>query len=426
MILKSGYNKSIPTPNISNQNQDISAQLSDVKNQTVVARVKDIVLDENHPKFNDVGGYNGIGTIYYEISNSTGTNLGTLKAKPVDPHSKTYPLINELVILYNLPNQNIGIDTSSTSYYYLTPVNLWNHPHHDAYPNPITTSTLPSSQQQDYQQTAGGSVRRVSDSSTEIELNSPINPSQNTFVEKTNIHPILPFMGDTIFEGRYGQSLRFGSTAKSNSPINNSWSSTGDNGDPITILRNGQPSNADDKGWVPVVEDINKDLSSIYLTSTQKLINFSLAREEKGKWKTYPTTPSEYISPQTILNSDRIIINAKNDSVLIGAKKSIGLTCYDELNLTANNTILDSTNLYLGSKNATEPALLGDKTVTTLRQITSLLKSITSVLQLDQMYPGGIPVPNGPLNTVSLTSNQIFAQIEASLDNLTSKKVKVE
>jgi hypothetical protein len=38
----------------------------------------------------------------------------------------------------------------------------------------------------------------------------------------------------------------------------------------------------------------------------------------------------------------------------------------------------------------------------------------------------GIPVPNGPLNTVSLTSNQIFAQIESSLDNLASKKVKVE
>jgi len=94
--------------------------------------------------------------------------------------------------------------------------------------------------------------------------------------------------------------------------------------------------------------------------------------------------------------------------------------------LTGNNTVLDTTNLYLGSKRATESVLLGDKTINTLKQITSLLKSITNVLQLDQMYPGGIPVPNGPLNVVSLTATQTLATIEASLDSLASKKVKVE
>jgi hypothetical protein len=406
------------------QQSGVQNQLNSLKSQVVAARVLDIILDENHPKFNDVGQWNGIGAIYYEFVNQSFTGDTNNFALPYDSQLKTYPLVNEIVLLFSLPNNQIGSNTSNQSYFYLKPLSIWNHPHHDAYPN--LSKILNPSQAQDYKSSNNGTIRQVTDGSTEIDLNSPINPSQNTFVEKTDIHPLMPYMGDVLMEGRHGQSLRFGSTAKSQSSIKNDWSTSGNNGDPITILRNGQPIKVDDKGWIPIVENINQDLSSIYLTSTQKLTTFSLAREESTKWKTYPTSPSQYISPQTILNSDRILINAKNDSVLIGAQQSIGLSCYDEINLTGNNTILDSTNIYLGSKNATESVLLGDKTITTLRQITSLLKSITSVLQLDQMYPGGIPVPNGPLNTVSLTSNQIFAQIESSLDNLASKKVKVE
>jgi hypothetical protein len=34
----------------------------------VAARVIDIVLDENHPKFSNVGQWNGIGAIFYEIA----------------------------------------------------------------------------------------------------------------------------------------------------------------------------------------------------------------------------------------------------------------------------------------------------------------------------------------------------------------------
>ena len=40
----------------------------------VIGRVVDIVLNSEHPKFQDVGGYNGIGTIYYEINNKIGNS----------------------------------------------------------------------------------------------------------------------------------------------------------------------------------------------------------------------------------------------------------------------------------------------------------------------------------------------------------------
>jgi hypothetical protein len=423
MGMKFGLVGSTSGAGSSKQNNNLENKISNAQGKVVAARIIDIVLDENHKYYELVGQWNGIGAIFYEIVNKSGTKSYPNFALPYDSQLKTYPLINEIVLLISLPNQSMGLVSSNESYFYMSPLGIWNHPHHDAYPN-VLDGLNDEEQTRDYPTTISGSVRRVTDGSTEIDLNSS-NPSQNTFVEKVNIHPLLPFMGDSLLEGRHGQSLRFGSTAKSKSEKKNNWSDSGTNGDPITILRNGQPSKVSDDGWIPITENINNDLSSIYLTSTQKL-PYNLSIEKSEKWLKPPTFPGQYILPQILLNSSQISINSKEDSILLSSKKSIGLTCEDEINLTGNNTVLDTTNLYLGSKRATESVLLGDKTINTLKQITSLLKSITNVLQLDQMYPAGIPVPNGPLNVVSLTATQTLATIEASLDSLASKKVKVE
>ena len=427
MGMKFGLVGSTSGAGSSKQNNNLENKISNAQGKVVAARVIDIVLDENHKYYELVGQWSGIGAIFYEIVNKSGTKSYPNFALPYDAQLKTYPLINEIVLLISLPNQSMGFVSSNESYFYMSPLGIWNHPHHDAYPN-VLDGLNDEEQTRDYPTTTSGSVRRVTDGSTEIDLNSS-NPSQNTFPEKekekTNIHPLLPFMGDSLLEGRHGQSLRFGSTAKSKSEKKNNWSDSGENGDPITILRNGQPSKVSDEGWIPITENINNDLSSIYLTSTQKL-PYNLSIEKSEKWLKPPTFPGQYILPQILLNSSQISINSKEDSILLSSKKSIGLTCEDEINLTGNNTVLDTTNLYLGSKRATESVLLGDKTINTLKQITSLLKSITNVLQLDQMYPAGIPVPNGPLNVVSLTATQALATIEASLDSLASNKVKVE
>ena len=411
------------SPSSTSDNRRLDRSTSNTQGKIVAARVTDIVLDENHKYYERVGQWNGIGAIFYEIVNQSGTKSVLNFALPYDSQLKTYPLINEIVLLISLPNQSMGLVSSNESYFYMSPLGIWNHPHHDAYPN-VLDGLNNQSQQRDYQATSQGSVRQVTDGSTEIDLNSS-NPSQNTFVEKLNIHPLMPFMGDSLLEGRHGQSLRFGSTAKSESEKKNNWSNSGENGDPLTILRNGQPTKTSDEGWIPITENIKDDLSSIYLTSTQK-IPFNLAKEQGEKWKTSPTYPSKYILPQILLNSNQIAINSKEDSILLSSKKSIGLSCFEEINLIGTNIVLDASSLYLGSKDATEPVLLGDKTITTLKQITSLLKSITTVLQLDQLFPAGIPIPNGPLNTISLTATQLLANIELSLDNLKSTTVKVK
>jgi hypothetical protein len=233
------------SPSSTSDNRRLDRSASNAKGKVVAARVLDIVLDEKHKDYGNVGEWNGIGAIFYEIVNKSGTKSYPNFALPYDSQLKTYPLVNEIVVLISLPNQSIGSVSSNESYFYMSPLSIWNHPHHDAYPN-ILDEENDEEQKRDYQSTSQGSVRRIgeedkNDKSTEIDLNSS-NPSQNTFVEKSNIHPLMPFMGDSLLEGRHGQSLRFGSTAKSKSEKKNNWSNSGTNGDPLTILRNGQPS----------------------------------------------------------------------------------------------------------------------------------------------------------------------------------------
>ena len=94
-----------------------------------------------------------------------------------------------------------------------------------------------------------------------------------TFQENGRIKNLYPNEGDLIIEGRFGNSIRFGSTAKqpeSNKEVQSPWSTEGQNGLPITIIRNGQSkADLDFNNWYPTYEDIQNDDSSIYMASGQ-------------------------------------------------------------------------------------------------------------------------------------------------------------
>jgi hypothetical protein len=436
-INNTGQNRNVQVDQTS-VSLDIRNDISNLNSMIIAARVTDIVLNENHPYFKNVGEYNGIGAVFYEIINQTGTNTDTNNstnfALPYDPQLKTYPLINEYVILIKIPNNQTGNLSSSTSYFYLNPVNIWNHPHHDAYPNPITQALNSSEDTNDYTTSTefSGSVRRVGDDNEyfpDSELNSKKNESQFTFVEKANIHPLMPFMGDVLLEGRHGQSIRFGSTARppetaTPTTINNNWSVTGSNGDPITILRNGQPSNSTDEGWIPITEDLSKDLSSFYLTSYQK-IPFSITNENFISYTTPPITPAQYTNPQIILNSDRIVINAKNDSVLISGQNSIGLSSNGSINLESTSEINITSKLtHLGNKDANQSVLRGDETVAYLKILITELQNIAEALKVVQDWPGGAPTPNPVILTVANSALQVFENVYNEIDSVKSKIVK--
>ena len=395
------------------QPSDLAQMISALGNQITPVRVKSIVLTSDHPRFKELGEWNSLGAIEFQsVNNPQNAASGNYSiAYPLYPNVKNYPLINEIVFLISLPSTGIGLTWNATRSYYVSLVSLWNHPHHNAYPeNP---NVAPPSQTKDYTQTQRGSVRRVTDQSTEIYLG-------RTFKERPNIHPLLPFEGDVIQEGRWGNSIRFGSTVKDNQ---NNWSTAGTNGDPIIILRNGQPTDASEEGWIPITEDINKDLSSIYSTSTQKIPLDASSTSYVSYKSDTPTNPKEYSnSPQLILNSGRLVFNTTQDHILFSSKKSINLNAVTSVNIDAPDTIIQSTNVYLGSKDATESVLLGDTTVELLKTLIQNLQAFMQVCSTLVGTPAGTPL--APLNAVASQLSTTLNQISSNLDNTKSKYVK--
>ena len=182
-------------------------------------------------------------------------NLNLDKALPIFSNISYYPVVNEIVHIVSGPrnnSKNAWNSDDTTNHYYLPPINLrkWNI-NNNAQPNSL--------------------------SEEELEANSTTGLDPY-FTEIKNIKPLHPFGGDVIIEGRYGNSIRFGSTVTEESS-NTPWSNEGSPGNPITIIRNGQSGSTEgypDK-HTSIVEDINEDNSSIYLCANQQLTNFKKA-----------------------------------------------------------------------------------------------------------------------------------------------------
>ena len=393
-----------------NPNSNFSAE------NIFTGRVRYCMLDDKtYPNvFKNFGEWSSIGGIFFSKINAPNPNKDFSTdnfAKPLFPNNKTFPLINEIVYIIALPNSNIQSNVGSLDYYYFQPVNIWNSTHHNAIPDPINNSSLPPSQQQDYQQTSGGTVRRVTDGGTEIDLGK-------TFKEKINIKNIQPFEGDIINEGRWGQSFRFGSTVN-NSAIPNPWSRTGNNGDPILILRNGQYSDGKDP-WIPQVEDINKDISPIYATSTQN-IPIQVSSKNYNSYNNAPTSPDKFAGEQIILNSGRLLFNTKTDSILFSSKKTINLNSVEGVNIDSPRFVVNSKNIFLGDKKATEPIILGNTFLNDLRQLLTQLITLSTALQ----SPIGTPGPSAPNLIIAGPAQAMVINAQNMLNRINNYKSKV-
>lgn len=411
-------------------NQGDIINYNELASKLIPVRVLDIILDDTHPNFKQYGEWNGVGTIEFEEVNSNQLiPSSNYIALPFNSNVKNYPLINEIVLLFLLPSKNINQTNNAQTYYYLNSINLWNHPHHNAFPDVVRYDVLKDSQKRDYKDIEGGSVRRVKDNSTEINLNSP--KIGGTFKERTNIRPLLPFAGDIIYEGRFGNSIRFGSTSKSNSiDYKNNWSGTGENGDPITIIRNGQNPSIKDEGWIPTLEDINTDLSSMWFTSYQT-IPLNLNSENYRAFKTPPIQGNNYDKPQAIINSGRVVFSSYEDFIIFLSKKGIALSAEEEIGLSTKKGItLDSQDIKCGSKNAEEAVILGDSFMGQFEELLVGIQFLARSLEDIKDWPGGVAAPSlliPPIaSSLADVTESILRLVRDKKQPLLSKKINVE
>jgi len=313
----------------------------------VLGRVYDIVLDENHPDFKLT---KTIGTIRYNIfddDNFSEEPENLYIAFPLDSTSRTYPLKNEIVLLTPGPRESADRDDSELKVYYSSVISIWNAANHNA--APANDNTL-----------------------TDIGNNAKELDSVNT---------LYPNHGDHIIDGRFGNSIRLGGY-KGNKNI---YTDDTNEGSPYTIISNGRPYTGDI--LLPTVEDINKDDSSIYVTSNH-LIPLSQARVKLESNVEKTIIADKYKGAQIIINSDRLVFNAKKDDIILSSNESLTVSSKD-VGIDGEDYIsLDAKKIYLGqgAKNkdtklgSAEPVVLGHRLEDFLQILVDELKVLSKKL----------------------------------------------
>ena len=166
---------------------------------------------------------------------STYFNDRIIIARPSNINMKQIPLVGEFVLIYKTFNQQATTDVWREAWYYVSSIDIQSSMNHNMLPG-------------------------LSDGAVQTDIDNTL-PGK-TF-EQQIISPLQPYEGDFLIEGRFGNSIRFGSSVNTAYPAgyyykSNPWFTPGDDtgGDPIIVLSNGR-NNLPGKEFV--VENAEQD-----------------------------------------------------------------------------------------------------------------------------------------------------------------------
>jgi len=363
------------------------------------AEVVDIILDEAHPEYTDEG--NAVGCILARLI-QTQNNVSDYVLtwiKPASANTIQYPLIGECVLIVKGASTDSQRQTGATQKLWLPfPQNVWMD---------VNENSLPF---------ASYALERRKAVPSEFDRHKgdaePEGPTLGNSFEPQEIATMQPYEGDLIIQGRWGNSMRFGSTSDPQAGDPNLYSDAGSPGDPIITIQAGF-GDASDTGEGYHLEDYTTsgDASQIVLAAGQK-IPLEIASTNKDSYhnSSNPDEQDAYEGNQVIINSDRIVFNAKTDSILGTAKVSVGFSTEGTFNIDADDhTIIDSPKIYLGnaSTDEAEPVALGQTLVDWLQELCDTLMAETHPTACG---PSGTPINSSDYGSLKSKAPDILSE----------------
>ncbi len=132
-----------------------------------------------------------------------------------------------------------------------------------------------------------------------------------------------------------------------------------------------------------------------------------------------PITPDQYEGKQIIINSGRLVFNSTIDHILLSSNKSINLNAVESFNVDTPTAVFQTEKIFLGSKNANEPLLLGNQTIALLNQLITNLSGFCTICSTVVSTPAFTPIAQ--LNIAATQLNSSLLALQANLETLKSK-----
>lgn len=242
------------------------------------AHVLEVCMDEKSPLYKtprDIGmiTFRNIYRDYAKLESDI-----TTVAYPLDRSIARYPLAGEEVIIFTAFGDRGGTEATGTTgnlYFYSFVVSAMHN---------VTSNSNPY---------FGITAKNLSDENkSEEEITTRFDKKQkdldlikNSSGDIKVYKQLQPFEGDFILQGRFGNTIRFGSTSpKIQTPWATGGSAPGTSGDGIIVLRVDRDVTTSESDMM-TKEDINADDSAIYLCTTQKIeLNLGCSKDLKS-WK---------------------------------------------------------------------------------------------------------------------------------------------
>ncbi len=277
--------------------------------------------------------------------------------KPMNTNIKEYPYPGEAVIAVQY------VLGGEEEYYYDQKINFYNSVNTNSYPgfSKFLTHFTKDTVREDYKE------------------NLPT-------VADLGIRQLNVEEGDIAFNGRFGQSIRFGSNIKNVIKDDKIVDvNTGKEKSPNIIIRAGQGEVPTIKNK-PVKEDINKDGSSLWMT-TDQLVPLT---HERSKVKDLdPKFRTDSSGKQIILNSDRIVFNSKKSDTFLYSTRDINLVSKNRIVLEGHDKVYlgtapeqgKTTGFPSGDVPQIEPVLKGDQTMDLVDKLIDYLIEFSITMQ---------------------------------------------
>lgn len=342
------------------------------------AEVLEVIYDDSNPNL-----LYGVKVKMVDDTPSTNPNgTGSITAVPLNMNMLRIPLVGEVVLLIKSVNSYTTFNRGTTSVYYLDIVGLQTSINHNSLPK-ITQAAVQkpvaNGDSDQYQQSESGNEKIT------VTVETDKNFTENRFIK-----PLQHYAGDVIFNGRFGQSIRFSATQKSNPyKIAPNWSGAG-NGAPITVIKNSVQGTDTKKINDFEQENFTNTDNLIVLASGQSLQfeqssnAVTAANQNKiDSWKSekWGTTP------QTLISSGRLVFNSSQKEIIAFAKNGIGLSSATSIAIDAvDNVTINSNKIELGS-NANEPLILGNLWKAWMNNLINALGTVTVVTPIGPSSP---------------------------------------